>query len=100
MSGVDIAAITVVAVLFFVALGYIVYRKAKGKGGCDCGGGCDGNCAHCGGCDCEREKKSGNVVARNAYTSADTRAVADNVGALDNCGYNGYNTEKRNKEYF
>lgn len=49
MSGVDIAIIAVVAALFVAALGYLVYRKVKGKSGCDCGGDCGGNCAHCGG---------------------------------------------------
>ena len=45
MSGIDIAIIVVVCVLFAAALGYIIYRKVKHKGCCDCA-----DCASCGGC--------------------------------------------------
>ena len=45
MSGIDIAIIVVVSVLFAVALGFIIYRKLKGKSCCDCG-----DCSACGGC--------------------------------------------------
>ncbi len=48
MSGVDIAVIVSVAVLFSAALAYVIYRKIKGKGSCDCSD-CGGNCADCGG---------------------------------------------------
>ncbi len=48
MSGVDIAVIAIVSALFAVALGFIVYRKLKGKSGCDCSdcGACK-SCSHC-----------------------------------------------------
>ncbi len=49
MSGIDIAITVVVAVLFAAALGYMIYRKLRHKGGCDCGG----DCGACGG-DCHR----------------------------------------------
>jgi len=56
MSGIDIAIIAVVAALFAVALGYILYRKLKHKDGCgDC---CDcSHCTHCRHADDNVEKK-------------------------------------------
>jgi len=43
MTPVDIVIICVVAVAFLAAVGVIIYRKVKHKGGCDCG--CEG-CPH------------------------------------------------------
>lgn len=45
MKAIDIAIIVIVAALFAVALGFMIYRKLKGKGGCDCG-----DCSACCGC--------------------------------------------------
>ena len=42
MSAIDIAIIVVVSVLFAGALGYVIYRKLKGKNCCDCS-----SCAMC-----------------------------------------------------
>ncbi|MDE6557806.1 MAG: FeoB-associated Cys-rich membrane protein [Clostridia bacterium] len=43
----EIAIIVVVAVAFAAAVGTIIYRKVKHKGGCDCGcSGCPHAC-HC-----------------------------------------------------
>ena len=44
----EIAIIVVVAVAFAAAVGVIIYRKVKHKGGCDCG--CEG-CSHA--CHCK-----------------------------------------------
>ncbi len=61
MNGVDIAVIVIVCVAFAAAVGRLIYRKVKHKGGCcDCGScnGCtacksaqpDGkSCPHCNG---------------------------------------------------
>ena len=58
MSGIDIAIIVVVCVLFAAALGYIIYRKVKHKGCCDCA-----DCASCsGGCK-KNENKADKVSA-------------------------------------
>ncbi len=57
MNGIEIAVIVIVAVLFAAALGYIIYRKLKHKGGCDCD--CGGNCASCGACHAGHEERSG-----------------------------------------
>lgn len=54
MSGIDIAIIVVVVALFLSAVGYILYRKLRGKGGCDCGG----SCATCGLCKAKQPEKS------------------------------------------
>ena len=48
MGAIEIAVIVVVSVAFAVATGYIIYRKVKHKGGCDCG--CEG-CPHA--CHCK-----------------------------------------------
>lgn len=58
MSGIDIAIIVVVSVLFVAALGYIIYRKLKHKGCCDCA-----DCASCGACKNAKSKteKSANA---------------------------------------
>lgn len=49
MNGVDIAVIVIVSVAFVAAVGSIIYRKVKHKGGgCgDCGCGCEGCSLHC-----------------------------------------------------
>lgn len=54
MSGIDIAIIVVVVALFLSAIGYIVYRKVRGKGGCDCGA---NRCAACGLCNRDKSEK-------------------------------------------
>lgn len=50
MGPVDIAVIVIVSVAVAAALGYIIYRKVKHKGGCcdcsDCSS-CGGTCPHC-----------------------------------------------------
>ena len=60
MNGIDIAIIVVVSALFVAALGYIIYRKLKGKGGCDCA-----DCASCGACK-NAEKKANENKGENA----------------------------------
>ena len=52
MTPVEIVIICVVAVAFAAAVGAIIYRKIKGKGGCDCG--CEG-CPHA--CNCHGGQK-------------------------------------------
>lgn len=56
MGATEIAVIVVVSVAFVAAVGYIIYRKVRHKGGCDCG--CEG-CPHA--CRCkggsEKNKK-------------------------------------------
>ncbi|MDE7380150.1 MAG: FeoB-associated Cys-rich membrane protein [Clostridia bacterium] len=52
MGALEIAIIVIVAAGFAAAVGYIIYRKVKHKGGCDCG--CEG-CPHS--CNCGGEKK-------------------------------------------
>ena len=47
MSPLDIAIIVVVSVAFVAAVGAIIYRKVRKKGGCGCG--CSG-CPHSSGC--------------------------------------------------
>ncbi len=47
MGALEIAIIVIVSVAFVAAVGYIIYRKVKHKGGCDCG--CEG-CPHA--CNC------------------------------------------------
>lgn len=55
MSGTDIAVIVIVSLAVLGAVGYIIYRKIKHKGGCDCGCGC--GCAGCSGCKIDRDSK-------------------------------------------
>lgn len=51
MGPVDIAVIVVVSVAVLCAVGYIIFRKVKHKGGCcDCEA-----CSHCSHC-CESKK--------------------------------------------
>lgn len=52
MGVVDIVIVCVVGVAFLSAIGIIIYRKVKGKGGCDCG--CS-SCPHA--CNCHSKKK-------------------------------------------
>ncbi len=66
MKPIDIAIIVVVAALFAAALGYIIYRKLKHKGGCDCG-----DCASCGACDKRRGKNHENVGCCRCGTKND-----------------------------
>lgn len=47
MSPVEIVIVVVVGVAFLAAVGGIIYRKVKHKGGC-CG--CDCGCSDCPGC--------------------------------------------------
>lgn len=48
MSPFDIAIIVLASVAFVGVVAYLIWRKAKGKGGCDCGcSGCPGAC-NCG----------------------------------------------------
>lgn len=67
MNGIDIAIIVVVSVLFAAAVGYLIYRKLKHKGGCcDCGescGTCSGGCPHCKAAD--GAKRDGNNANNN-----------------------------------
>lgn len=51
MGAFDIAVIVLVSVAFLGAVGYLIWRKAKGKGGCDCG--CSG-CPYA--CNCGKRK--------------------------------------------
>lgn len=50
MNGVDIAIIVVVCAAFAAAVGFLIYRKVKHKGGC-----CDCGCEHCSG-NCKDKK--------------------------------------------
>lgn len=45
MGPVDIAIVVIVSVAAVGVTGWLVYRKIKGKGGCDCG------CGGCSACD-------------------------------------------------
>ncbi len=47
MSAFDIIVIVLTAVAFVGVVAYLIRRKAKGKGGCDCG--CS-DCPHCAAC--------------------------------------------------
>jgi len=50
MGALDIAITVIVCVAFAGALGWLIYRKIKRKGGCtgcDCGCGSGENCPHC-----------------------------------------------------
>ena len=56
MGTVDIAVIVIVCVAVAGALGWLIYRKVKHKGGCDCGcGGC--SCSNCSACKGQDDKK-------------------------------------------
>ncbi len=54
MSPFDIVIIVLVSIAFVGVVGYLIWRKAKGKGGCDCG--CEG-CPHACNCHKNGEKK-------------------------------------------
>lgn len=54
MNGVDIAIIVIVCVAAAAAIGYLIYRKVKHKGGCDRG--CQG-CSGCSACDKKQDNK-------------------------------------------
>ena len=55
MSGVDIAVTVVVCAAALAALGFILYRKLRHKGGCcDCGDCC--GCSHCKDCNSEKSE--------------------------------------------
>lgn len=54
MSPFDIVIIVLVSIAFVGVVGYLIWRKAKGKGGCDCG--CEG-CPHACNCHKGEEKK-------------------------------------------
>lgn len=53
----EILIVFLTAAAFAAAIGYSIYCNVSGKGGCDCGGNCDGcrskSCPHC-----ESAKKS------------------------------------------
>ena len=52
MSPFDIAVIVLASVAFVGVVGFLIWRKAKGKGGCcDCSG-----CPGCSQCNCEHKK--------------------------------------------
>ena len=51
MGPFDIVVIVLASVAFLGAVGYLIWRKAKGKGGCDCG--CSG-CPHA--CNCGKQE--------------------------------------------
>ncbi|MGN1373521.1 MAG: FeoB-associated Cys-rich membrane protein [Candidatus Coproplasma sp.] len=53
MTPLDIVIICIVAVAFIAALGVIIYKKVKHKGGCDCGCDC---CPHS--CSCKQHNKT------------------------------------------
>lgn len=53
MTAIDIAVIVVVSVAFAAAVGFMIYRKIKHKGGCDCG--CS-DCCHCSRCGKENNR--------------------------------------------
>ncbi len=55
MGAFDIVAIVLVSVAFAAAVGVIIYKKIKHKGGCDCG--CEG-CPHA--CNCHAKRDGGN----------------------------------------
>lgn len=48
MNAIEIIVLALVCAAFAFAVGYLIYRKVKGKSGCDCGG-CSG-CSSCGSC--------------------------------------------------
>ena len=50
MTPIDIAIIVLASVAFVGVAGYLIWRKVKGKGGCDCG--CSG-CPHS--CNCKQD---------------------------------------------
>ena len=52
MSGADIAVIVVVSVAFAAAVGIMIWRKLKHKGGC-----CDCDCCHSCSQTCDKCKK-------------------------------------------
>lgn len=52
MGPVDIAVIVIVGVAVIGVTAYLIYRKVKHKGGCDCVCGCEG-CTMC-----DKSKKS------------------------------------------
>ena len=54
MGAVEIAIVTVVGVAFLAAVGVIIYRKVKHKGGC-----CDCGCSSCPSCSACSQKKTG-----------------------------------------
>ena len=51
MGAFDIAVIVIISVAVVGVIGWLIYRKVKGNGGCDCG------CGSCSACDkCKKEK--------------------------------------------
>ena len=51
MNGFDVAVIVFLSVAVAGVIGWLIYAKVKGKGGCDCG------CSGCTACDkCKKEK--------------------------------------------
>ena len=54
MGAFDIVVIVLTSVAFVGVVAYLIWRKAKGKGGCDCG--C-ADCPHCSACGKKDEEK-------------------------------------------
>ena len=54
MGPIDIAVIVIVSVAVAGVVGWLIYRKVKHKGGCDCG--CS-SCANCPACKGREDKK-------------------------------------------
>ena len=52
MNGIDIAIVVIVAVAVVGVIGWLIYRKVKGKGGC-----CDCDCGGCTACDKYKKQK-------------------------------------------
>ena len=51
MGACDIIVLVAISVAVVGVIGWLIYRKVKGKGGCDCG------CSGCTACDkCNKEK--------------------------------------------
>ena len=52
MNGFDVAVIVVISVAVVAVIGWLIYRKVKGKGGC-----CDCGCKGCTACDQGKKEK-------------------------------------------
>lgn len=52
MGPFEIVTVIVVGLAVLAAVGYLIYKKVKGQGGCDCG------CGSCHGCDACRTRAS------------------------------------------
>ncbi len=52
MNGFDIAVVVVISVAVAAVVGWLIYKKIKGKGGC-----CDCGCSGCTACDKCKNKR-------------------------------------------